>query len=738
MKKYFKYFAQKPGLRLVSVVILVLLVGVFSLGILSAREMKRIISEDFNNQQLAFAKHAASILTQNFKIIKRELLTLSLSPSIQYIEAVSWANRMKISLSSVGDHGVIQILLISPDGTNSYSIDHANAVFIEKEQYGDEDYFQWCKKPENKNKIYINNVRKSVIENSEPISIMVMATPVYQVSGDEAHPKPTQRFSGVLVFVLDASLLAEKLVGPIRSGKTGYAWIIDESGNFLYHLEEDFIGENAFEVRKFKDSHISFTKINLIQKTKMLQGEEGTSWYISGWHRGVVGTMKKLIAYAPVHIRADNASRAWSVAVVAPISEVEDAIHAVYVRQAMIQGAFTAAMLIIFIFLVANERSWLKTLEHEVKEKTQDLEHYAKRLRRSEEKYRSLIESADDMIYTVDRGCNILSINRYLTRLTGQQAEEVVGKNITDIIEYKASGNVYSIVRKAFETSETFVHEEHVTIGKREYWLDTKYKPVLTNGDHISAVLVISRDITEHKMIEDQLFHTEKLASLGSLSAGVAHEMNNPIAIILGFTEILLDRIPENSKEYEILKTIERQGENCKRIVENLLAFARIPKKTTVETDVVDDLQKVVNVIMNTLVAEKIELKTDIERSLPKVKGDGQQLEQVFLNIINNAMAAMDGVGILTISAHRSADIVSISFTDTGHGISPEDMDKIFEPFFTTKKVGEGTGLGLSVSYALVKKLGGDIRVKSQTREEGKEPGTTFTVLLNVANEDTK
>jgi len=153
---------------------------------------------------------------------------------------------------------------------------------------------------------------------------------------------------------------------------------------------------------------------------------------------------------------------------------------------------------------------------------------------------------------------------------------------------------------------------------------------------------------------------------------------------------------------------------------------------------VVDDLQKVVNVIMNTLVAEKIELKTDIERSLPKVKGDGQQLEQVFLNIINNAMAAMDGVGILTISAHRSADIVSISFTDTGHGISPEDMDKIFEPFFTTKKVGEGTGLGLSVSYALVKKLGGDIRVKSQTREEGKEPGTTFTVLLNVANEDTK
>ncbi|NVL89978.1 MAG: PAS domain S-box protein [Desulfobacterales bacterium] len=360
------------------------------------------------------------------------------------------------------------------------------------------------------------------------------------------------------------------------------------------------------------------------------------------------------------------------------------------------------------------------------------LKVYEEELKRSEEKYRSLIESADDMIYTIDRDCNILSINRYWTRLTKLEADEVVGKNITDIIEYKAPENVYSIVRKAFETSETFVHEEHVTIGKREYWLDTKYKPVLTNGDHISAVLVVSRDITEHKMIEGQLFHTEKLASLGSLSAGVAHEMNNPIAIILGFTELLLERFPENSKEYEILKTIERQGENCKRIVENLLAFARIPQKASIETNVVEDLQKVVNVVRNTLLTNKVDLKTDIDENLPRVKGDSQQLEQVFLNIINNAMSAMDGGGILTISAHRSADTASIDFTDTGRGIPQEFMDKIFEPFFTTKKVGEGTGLGLSVSYALVKKFGGDIRIKSQTKEEGKESGTTFTVLLPV------
>lgn len=737
MKKYFKFFARKPGLRLMTAVIIVLLGGAIFLGVLSAREMKRTISEDFNAQQLALAKNAAGILAQNFRILKRELVTLGLSPSIQYVEAVSWANRMKISLSSVCDYGVIQIMLIKAGGAATYSIDYTGAIFMDKRTYGhEEDYLEWCKKPENKGKVYISDAREGVVADSERGLLIIMATPVYQISSDEAHPVPTFRFSGVLAFVVDAGLLAKRFAGPIRSGKTGYAWVIDESGNFVYHLEKDFIGQNAFEVRKLKDPYISFGAINLIQKAKMLKGEEGTSWYISGWHRGVTGRLRKLIAYAPIHIGAANATRTWSVAVVAPISEVEEAVHAVYVRQAMIQGAIGAAVLVIFLFFIVNERAWLKTLQYEVKEKTKDLEGYARRLKDSEERYRSLVESADDMIYTMDKDCNILSINQYSRGLIRRRAEDIIGKNITGIIKHKEDDVVSSIVAKVFDTMESVPREERVKIGDREYWLDTKYKAVMAEGG--MAVLVISRDITEQKNMEGQLFHTEKLASLGSLSAGVAHEINNPIAIILGFTEILLERFAEDSKEYEILKTIERQGNNCKRIVENLLAFSRIPKKTATQTNIVENLKKVLDMAMNTLVTEKVDLETSIKEDLPKVRGDGPQLEQVFLNIINNGVAAMDGGGILSISAHRSGNMVSIAFRDTGSGISSENIDKIFEPFFTTKKVGEGTGLGLSVSYGIVKKFGGNIQVKSQTAEEGKEPGTTFTVLLPVADEDTK
>ncbi len=733
MKKYLEYIGQKQSLRLVAMVILVLLASAVFLSILSARNMKTIINEDFNSQQLQLAKHAAGILSENFKILKRELATLSLSPSIQYLEAVSWPNRMKITLSSVGDYGVIKIMLIEPDGFHTYSINYTNTTFVGTGRYSDEDYFEWCLIPENKSKIYVSEVRKGVVENSELGYIKIMAIPVYQISTDEAHPKPTYRFSGVLVFILDPVLFAKKVVGPIRSGKTGYAWVIDEKGNFLYHLEKEFIGQNAFEVRKFKDPHISFSKIDLIQKEKMLQGKEGTSWYISGWHRGEIGRTKKLIAYAPVHIGSANTKHIWSVAVAAPISEVEDAVHSVYVRQTLIQGSIIAVVIIVLAFFIAMERLWLRTLEHMVEEKTSDLESYAKKLRRSEARYRSLIESADDMIYTLDKDCKILSVNQYYKRLTGKEANEVIGRNITHIIEYRNPELIRAIVERVFKTRVTVGHEERVKIGDKEYWLDTKYRPVFAGGNEINQVLAISRDITEHKTMEDQLFHTEKLASLGSLSAGVAHEMNNPIAIILGFAEMLLERFPDGSKEHEILKTIERQGSNCQRIIENLLTFARIPEKTSTETDLVDNLRHVVNVVMNTLVTKKVDLKTDITEDIPKVRGDGQQLEQVFLNIINNAVAAMDGGGLLTISARRSNGMVRISFTDTGHGIPTENMEKIFEPFFTTKKVGEGTGLGLSVSYGIVKKFGGDILVKSRTAEGAVEAGTTFTVFLPVA-----
>ncbi len=742
MKKLQEDVKSKHTVRLVIIIILALLAGAIALGYYSVKDMKRMIGKDFNDQQLALAKHASVIVEQYFKILKNELLISGLSPSIQYIESVSWRNRMEISLSSVREYGVFRIMLIDADKMQTYSIDYNRALFQENGLDTDAEYFKWCKNPINKNKVFISSVREGIVENSEPGLVMEMATPVYQISPDEAHPTPTNKFTGALVFSLDVELLTKRVISPIRSGKSGYAWAIDQQGKFLYHMEKKFIGQNAFEARKLEDSHISFTKINLIQKEKMLQGKEGSSWYISGWHRGETGRMEKLIAFAPVYIGGANNTQIWSVAVVAPMSEVQETIYIVYFRQAMIQLVFTLAVIVILFFLRANEISWIKTLERKVKEKTEDLKDYAERLKNSEKRYRSLIESADDMIYALDKDCNILSMNQSWTRLTGQKADNIIGKNLLDVIKFSKPDHICAIVEKVLTEDQAIAQEEAAKIGDREYWLNTKYNRATGIGIFEDFdkpfVLVIARDLSEHKQIESQLFNTQKLASLGELSAGVAHEINNPIAIILGFTEMLLEKTTEETKQHNMLKAIERQGENCKRIVENLLAFSRVQKKETTYTDVAADLHKVIDVVENVLLTEKIDINIKIPDNLPRVYGDSQELEQVYLNIINNAVAAMEDGGLLSISVDKDKEMMRIRFQDTGSGIQPEYLDKIFEPFFTTKEVGRGTGLGLSVSYGIVKKIGGEIYVDSHLAlEEDAESGTIFTILLPIVD-DTK
>jgi PAS domain S-box-containing protein len=734
--------SARPKLQLwvVLVIVVGLLLGAIVMGVFSAREMKQRINQDFNTQQLYLARHAASTIEQYFQALKRELLTLSLSPSIQYLETVSWKNRMKTSLSSVRDLQVFQITLIDADGTGALVLNANQAAYSEERAEPLPDYVSWCRDPENKNRVYASAVEPGTLENGQKGLVMVMATPVYQISPDEAHPEPTHRFAGVLVFSLDAGALAEKVVSPIRSGKTGYAWVIDQNGTFLYHLESKFIGQNAFEVRQAEDPQISFKKINFLQKEKMLQGLEGTAEYTSGWHRGKIGRTEKLIAFSPVHLGAANTERIWSVAVAAPISEVQDVIQGVYFRQAVIQGVLTVVVLILFLFLRSYEMQWIHALKWEVKIKTKDLHDYATRLVNSEARYRSLVESADDLICGLDRKGRVRTFNQQWTRLTGQPIRGATGKRIVDMVRFEDPQRILDALERVQAGEGPVSVECPVDVDGRTLWLDIKFNRVvfhqtMDGESEIPSILMIARDTTEQRRVESQLFNAQKLAALGELSAGVAHEINNPIAIILGFTEMLLEREPEGTKDHEILKAIERQGENCQRIVENLLTFARLPQREITATDVGAELQKVLDMVANTLLTRKVTLRTDIPDDLPPVTGNASELEQVFLNIINNASAAMESGGVLAISARKAGRQVQIDFTDSGIGIPPENLEKIFEPFYTTKNVGEGTGLGLSVSYGLIQKFGGDIRVTSRVATESEPGKTCFSITLPASDE---
>jgi two-component system NtrC family sensor kinase len=233
----------------------------------------------------------------------------------------------------------------------------------------------------------------------------------------------------------------------------------------------------------------------------------------------------------------------------------------------------------------------------------------------------------------------------------------------------------------------------------------------------------------ELQATRDQLVQSEKLASIGQLAAGVAHEINNPIGVILGFSQVLLKRIPSDDQMHNPLATIEREGLRCKRIVQGLLDFARQSKPNPRRVDINEVIESVCSLMDHQANAEKIEVIKSYAPDLPNVLADQNQLQQVFFNIMLNAYHAMPGGGELHITTRAVANQVHAIFADNGVGIPAENLGRIFDPFFTTKEVGQGTGLGLSISYGIIEQHGGTIEA------DGKAGiGATFTVKLPAAS----
>ncbi|MBI5739578.1 MAG: PAS domain S-box protein [Nitrospirae bacterium] len=704
----------------------VLLAAVLILGWTYSKKVKEIVTNDFNQQQLVLSQLAARQIENRLNLLKKELSLLSLSPSIQYFERVSMGKRMGITFSSIREEGALEIRYVESTGQRTHLLDSGGHQ-VGNSAPEDRKCLEWARHAENKGSILLREReapwrRK---EDGKEFLVMKMAVPVWQVSVDEANPVATNKFSGVLLFTVDTTEMIKKITKGIRSGRTGYAWVINKSGTFLYHPEREFIGKNAFEARKEKKPTISFDRINEIQKKLMLTGKEGTSWYISGWHRGEQGEMKKLIAYTPIHLGQPE-SHLWSVAVVAPISEVENAIHSIHIRQFSLQTLIIVIILLGGITLISFMITWSHALEQEVAKKTIAL-------KKSENRHRLLIENANDIIFTVNPAGDITSINKAGSVFFRKPREELVGENIGEICHNESGASLqFRAIDDVYKTGESRQIVYSVSIDDNEYWLSTNFNALQDEKGDVSSVLGIARDITRRKKMEEQMFHTEKLASVGTLAAGVAHEINNPLAIILGFTDLQLEKTSPDSELYEILKTIERQGTNAKRVVENLLSFTRFSEQVEEYVDVNQNINSVLSVIGNTASLSKINLDKNLSASLPPVKGHSGELQQVFFNIINNAISAMKAGGNLSIVTGPSDDGrgAEIRISDTGCGIESQHRARIFDPLFTTKKVGEGTGLGLFVSYGIITKHGGAITFDSRTREEAAESGTTFIITL--------
>ena len=346
----------------------------------------------------------------------------------------------------------------------------------------------------------------------------------------------------------------------------------------------------------------------------------------------------------------------------------------------------------------------------------------------SERQYRRIFEVSRDLILVVDSRGRIIDINPAGCRMLGfeEASETPRGELFQTFFERPADWEelTTAVLRQGFVLNSEVVLRRRNGAGMHALisaGLDKE-----PQGFAFSIHLQI-RDIQERHQMQEQMARADRLASIGQLSSGVAHEINNPLGVILGYTQLMLRSEPRESERFKDLKTIEKHVRHCKSIVEDLLNFARRSEPKKERVDIHKTIEEVLSFIGQNIGSSRIDFRTDFDRSIPPVVVDDKKIRQVLINLLMNARHAVGTRGTIRIAtAWRQAEgRLEIQVADDGYGIEEKHLKHIFDPFFTTKPTGEGTGLGLSVSYGIVKKHGGEIRVQSKPGE-----GSTFTVVL--------
>lgn len=346
-----------------------------------------------------------------------------------------------------------------------------------------------------------------------------------------------------------------------------------------------------------------------------------------------------------------------------------------------------------------------------------------------------LFDSVGDVIYVLavepHNYYRFTMINQRFVEATGLSESQVVGKRIEEVIPEPAHALVLGKYREAIQTGQTMRWEEISIYPTGKKVGEVSVAPMFDANGKCTQLIGTVRDITEQRQLQEKLVVTDRLASIGQLVSGIAHELNNPLTGVIGFSELLANRkdLPADAKED--LNAIVSEARRAAQVVKGLLTFARKQGSEKQPVDVHSIIQGILQLRSNEQKVNNVEASTHFAPDMPQVIGNLLQLQQVFINIIMNAEQAIieaHNKGKLTISTERADDMVRVSFADDGPGISPENMNKLFTPFFTTKETGKGTGLGLSICHGIVTEHGGKVYAES---ELGK--GATFIVELPIS-----
>jgi PAS domain S-box-containing protein len=353
-----------------------------------------------------------------------------------------------------------------------------------------------------------------------------------------------------------------------------------------------------------------------------------------------------------------------------------------------------------------------------------------KALRGQEEFQRYLLESFPDLILVMDLNGRYSFVSSRIHDLRGYKPEDLLGKRVEEEQDY--SPELFALYRDLITGRKMFGSCDYSARHRDGSWrtMRASASPLFDAENKLSGAIVSVRDITVEKKLEQQIIQSERLAAMGQMIGGFAHELNNPLTSILGMSELLQEgEAPEAVRKQMVV--LQQQARRAAEIVQNLMYFSRPPAPGKTPIDLGELVQRTLHLHAYSLRKSNITVDFLKETSVPAVSGDTHQLMQVFLNLILNSEQAMREVrdrGTLRIRIEKQEKSVSVIFQDDGPGISPDILPNIFDPFYTTKRPGRGTGLGLSISKAILREHNGNVEATS-----GPGGGAVFTVTLPVA-----
>ena len=722
--------------------LLVILSLIIILGQFFHQTLQEEMATQFNQQQLLLAREVAMNIESFIDHVSKNIRVISRLPDLDRIHLSPRSRAVAESINiGLQNKALETIQVLNQDGIVLYDSSYPRKEGADLSQT---DYFQRARLlPDNErlitDLIYLHKDRPET-------QVFIVATPIYL--HDANHP--VSEFKGVVLAVLSMDGITQKYLLPIKSGRRGYAWMMDTDGTLLYHpTQPSMVGKNLYQsTLSCFQCHKSFD----VEKKMIEERSENFGYYVAP------GGENKLAAF----YRFPIVRKSWIVVVSAPYSDV---------IALMQKSRRFYSLLILSIFVTTLVASGTTIINYKRKIKAEEKAKHFENQRRLEREIEiqkdyleNIIENTKTNLMVLDKDLRVKTLNTAQAKTFSRPKRDILNCPFFTLFPDNLKpyeGIPFEALLQKTLTGRSFAIKDYkmTALDAAPIYLDMNISPLIIE-DTISGILISSNNVTTRfhleealkqytveledkvdkgtataKKLEQQVMHSEKLASLGRLAAGVAHEIGNPLTSISTFAQLLREMATDEFSQ-KSLDIINNHIQRITDIVRHMSTFARADSLKIRSVQLNDVLRSTLDLMrLDKRMKNTIEILSFFDPNLPQTMIDEGQVSQVFMNIILNALDAMPEGGKLTVTTRQERnesgkDSIVIELADTGIGIAGQDLEKIFDPFYTTKEVGTGTGLGLSLSYNIVKRFKGDIRVDSEVGR-----GTIFTITLPIEQE---